>query len=95
VTPSTEWPRDQIEKDRIIAEYKTKLSKMDCKHFNKGRGTCPFGNSCFYAHIDGFGVSQKDQVRLVSNSEFQEGGLQVLQTPSLFDYVRRQDNLTS
>ena len=26
------------------------FSKQHCKHFNRGKGTCPFGNSCFYKH---------------------------------------------
>jgi hypothetical protein len=25
-------------------------SKKECKYFNKGEGTCPFGNKCFYRH---------------------------------------------
>ena len=25
-------------------------SQQHCKHFNRGEGTCPFGNSCFYKH---------------------------------------------
>ena len=25
-------------------------SLQHCKHFKRGAGTCPFGNSCFYRH---------------------------------------------
>lgn len=55
VTPSPIWPSDAAEKERIIERYKQKLASIDCKHFDRGAGTCPFGSSCFYAHRDRFG----------------------------------------
>lgn len=38
------------EKDELIEEYKEALKEKDCKHFNKGKGGCPFMNSCHYRH---------------------------------------------
>jgi len=38
------------EKDDLINEYKSVIKEIPCKHFNKGKGACPFMNSCFYAH---------------------------------------------
>ena len=48
VTPSSVWPADEEEKARIIAGYCAKLSQIDCKYFDHGEGSCPFGTSCFY-----------------------------------------------
>jgi E3 ubiquitin-protein ligase makorin len=56
VTPSTAWPSSVQEKSRMILEYKQKLSKIDCKHYNFGDGSCPFGTSCFYKHADQHGI---------------------------------------
>ncbi len=46
VTPSSVWPADAEDKQRIVSEYKTKLSNIHCKHFARGEGKCPFGNRC-------------------------------------------------
>lgn len=51
VTPSSIWPANQEDKDRIVAGYKAKLGSIDCRHWNFGENTCPFGTSCFYRHI--------------------------------------------
>ena len=51
VTPSSIWPPTKEEKDRIITGYKTKLGSIDCRHWNFGENTCPFGTSCFYRHV--------------------------------------------
>nr|GMD34883.1 zinc finger CCCH domain-containing protein 69-like isoform X2 [Ipomoea batatas]GMD38206.1 zinc finger CCCH domain-containing protein 69-like isoform X2 [Ipomoea batatas] len=50
VIPSVIWYSTKEEKQEIIASYKTKLRSIDCKHFDFGSGTCPFGSSCFYKH---------------------------------------------
>jgi hypothetical protein len=42
-----------IEKEMVIKEYVTCLGKIPCKFFKYGSNEmCPFGNSCFYAHLD-------------------------------------------
>jgi E3 ubiquitin-protein ligase makorin len=48
--------------DRFIAEGPRKAAanadfaratrSIPCRHFDYGRGTCPFGSSCFYAHLN-------------------------------------------
>lgn len=37
------WPTNAEEKDEIVSNYKRRLSTIDCQHFAKGEGTCPFG----------------------------------------------------
>ena len=48
VTPSSVWPADAEEKERITEGYRAKLGLIDCKWFDHGEGSCPFGTSCFY-----------------------------------------------
>ncbi|RWW81375.1 hypothetical protein BHE74_00010245, partial [Ensete ventricosum] len=48
VIPSVIWYSTKEEKQAIIDSYKTKLKSIDCKYFDFGIGTCPFGTSCFY-----------------------------------------------
>lgn len=50
VIPSTRMMYDGPLKDQLLDEYCGALAEIDCKHFNKGKGYCPFQNSCFYAH---------------------------------------------
>ncbi|XP_047336377.1 putative RING-type E3 ubiquitin transferase C3H69 [Impatiens glandulifera] len=50
VIPSVIWYSSKEEKQEIVDNYKAKLSSIDCKHFDFGNGTCPFGTSCFYRH---------------------------------------------
>lgn len=33
-----------------MQEYTDCIAEIPCMHFNKGKGYCPFQNSCFYAH---------------------------------------------
>ncbi|EOA31026.1 hypothetical protein CARUB_v10014172mg [Capsella rubella] len=84
VVPSVVWYSTPEEKKEIIDIYKAKLRSIDCKHFNFGNGSCPFGASCFYKHAypDGhleevvlrhLGSQEGDSIRL---SELL-GGLQI------------------
>ncbi|XP_008808204.1 E3 ubiquitin-protein ligase makorin isoform X2 [Phoenix dactylifera] len=50
VIPSVIWYSTKEEKQEIIDNYKAKLKSIDCKYFDFGNGTCPFGTSCFYRH---------------------------------------------
>lgn len=50
VIPSTRMIYDGPLKDQMLDEYTEALANIPCKHFNQGRGYCPFQNSCFYAH---------------------------------------------
>ncbi|RWW88082.1 hypothetical protein BHE74_00003053, partial [Ensete ventricosum] len=50
VVPSVTWFTTKEEKQEIITSYKDNLKLIDCKYFDFGNGTCPFGASCFYKH---------------------------------------------
>ncbi|XP_076929242.1 putative RING-type E3 ubiquitin transferase C3H69 [Bidens hawaiensis] len=50
VIPSVIWYASKEEKQEIVDSYKAKLRSIDCRHFDFGNGTCPFGTSCFYKH---------------------------------------------
>ncbi|XP_010257279.1 PREDICTED: E3 ubiquitin-protein ligase makorin isoform X2 [Nelumbo nucifera] len=50
VIPSVIWYSTKEEKQEIINGYKAKLRSIDCRYFDFGNGTCPFGTSCFYKH---------------------------------------------
>lgn len=50
VCPSAYWVDTKEEKEKVIKTYKENLARKDCKYFKQGRGTCPFGNKCFYNH---------------------------------------------
>lgn len=48
--PSPYWVANGAEKTRVIRRYMDFIGTIPCKHFNKGRGICYFGASCFYSH---------------------------------------------
>ncbi|VAI48767.1 unnamed protein product [Triticum turgidum subsp. durum] len=48
VIPSATWYSSKEEKQDIIDGYKAKLKSIDCRYFDFGRDTCPFGGRCFY-----------------------------------------------
>ncbi|XP_037070563.1 probable E3 ubiquitin-protein ligase makorin-1 [Pollicipes pollicipes] len=50
ICPSRYWVDDSEEKTKLINDYIKSCSNKPCKHFNEGRGECPFGNKCFYRH---------------------------------------------
>ncbi|TPX33221.1 hypothetical protein SmJEL517_g03821 [Synchytrium microbalum] len=72
VIPSTVWISDEMEKERVIEIYQQKLATMDCKHFDNGRGQCPFGNSCFYRHAYADGSLEQVKKRWVTGGGEEE-----------------------
>ncbi len=50
IVPSSTWIDDPVEKQKVIDQYKKKMSLIACKYHDNGRGCCPFGSSCFYEH---------------------------------------------
>jgi len=52
VVPCEELIVDPQEKSRAIDKYKHQMSLVPCQAFDYGRGKCPFGSSCFYAHLN-------------------------------------------
>eukprot|EP00965_Chrysotila_dentata_P066325 2195842-Pleurochrysis_carterae.AAC.2 len=71
----------------LLPGYLTRLSTMPCKHFAFGAGTCPFGSSCFYAHVDRAG----NAVRTVPRRVVGGAGPKVVKTYHLADYLFRQE----
>lgn len=51
VIPSDYMIYDLDFKEQLLEEYQERLDDIPCKHFNFGKGYCPFQNSCFYAHL--------------------------------------------
>lgn len=52
VVPADDIIMDPEVKRRAIEDYQKQMSKLPCKLFNYGKGSCPFGTSCFYAHLN-------------------------------------------
>ena len=48
-----------MDKASLIEEYKETLGEIPCRLFNKGRGECPFRDSCMYAHVGKDGKEHK------------------------------------
>jgi E3 ubiquitin-protein ligase makorin len=70
-------------KAALTAAYLARLRKIDCRHFDRGRGTCPFGGSCFYSHRDDLG----NEVKLEPRVALGRGGSTVLPAYQLSDYL--------
>eukprot|EP01147_Barroeca_monosierra_P008396 gene8396-924_t len=51
VIPCSYFVSDDVSKQEVIKAYKDKLQQIDCKHFDFGKGNCPFGDACFYRHV--------------------------------------------
>lgn len=84
ITPSTVWPTSAEEKEAILSGYRAKLNSIDCKHFNFGEGTCPFGTSCMYRHMYPDGRLEEKGIRKVA---VDEGEVKVVQPVRLSDFI--------
>lgn len=84
ITPSTVWPSTPAEKEAIVAGYKAKLASIDCRHFNYGEGTCPFGTSCMYRHAYPDGRLEESAPRRVAADE---GEVHFVQPVRLSDFI--------
>lgn len=51
IVPCSQFIRDGDEKAKVIEQYKRKVQSIPCRHYDYGRGRCPFGSSCFYSHL--------------------------------------------
>ncbi|MBN3297747.1 MKRN2 ligase, partial [Amia calva] len=89
VIPSVYWVEDQEEKNRLIEEFKTGVSKKPCKYFDQGRGTCPFGGKCFYMHAYPDGTrAEPDKPRKQLSSE---GNVRFLNSVRLWDFIEERE----
>ncbi|TRY70267.1 hypothetical protein TCAL_11375 [Tigriopus californicus] len=57
ICPSRFWVDTPEDKDKLLTDYRLNLNKKECKYFRRGRGECPFGNKCFYRHVDASGLA--------------------------------------
>lgn len=85
VIPSATYESDKAVRDDLLERYKQKLSSIPCKHFDYGRGECPFGGSCMYAHmdVDGNPVAAPDRPPLLMS----DSGVRVKTHARLADYL--------
>lgn len=86
VIPSTFMPANAERKAALAHGYLRRLRTLPCKHFDFGAGTCPFGSSCFYAHVDkqGRSVAAAPRRVLVENGG---GRAHALPTYRLSDFL--------
>ncbi|KAJ3175048.1 hypothetical protein HDU87_006444 [Geranomyces variabilis] len=85
VTPSAIWPTDAETKAEIVEAYKTKLGTINCKHYNRGEGSCPFGTSCFYRHVGRDGMEEEVKLRKVMGNDAE--GLTIVGAVKLADFL--------
>jgi E3 ubiquitin-protein ligase makorin len=88
VIPSQVWVDEEEEKKKLIDEYKSNLSKQHCKHFNRGKGTCPFGNSCFYKHVYEDGTKATIVPRVAVNDQ---GEGKFVGDHTLWEFIEERD----
>ena len=71
VTPSATFPASPDARLAVIAGYKAALGRIECRHWDRGAGACPFGTSCFYSHLDrdGVPVDPATGLRFVGDAE--------------------------
>ncbi|KAF9131479.1 hypothetical protein BGX30_013088 [Mortierella sp. GBA39] len=67
IVPSSYFPSTPEQKEAIIQNYKVVSARRPCKYFKESgeRHWCPFGDDCFFAHLDARG--QPCKVNLLSN----------------------------
>lgn len=70
-------------KATLTAAYLARLRRIPCKHFDRGKGSCPFGSSCFYSHADELG----NEIKLEPRVAVGKSGSTVLPTYKLSDYL--------
>uniref|UniRef100_A0A2K6TS17 RING-type E3 ubiquitin transferase n=1 Tax=Saimiri boliviensis boliviensis TaxID=39432 RepID=A0A2K6TS17_SAIBB len=68
VIPSEYWVEEKEEKEKLIQEYKEAMSNKACRYFDEGRGSCPFGENCFYKHVYPDGRREEAQKQKVEAS---------------------------
>lgn len=86
VTPSDNWVTDAEDKKKLIDGYKEHLSKKPCKHFDQGRGQCPFGANCFYLHAYPDGTKQ-DRAKIPKRVRNVDGRNKMLDPSTLWDFI--------
>jgi len=52
IIPCDRYVTDPQRKAGLNDEYHAQQRAIPCRHFNFGKGVCPFGSSCWYAHLN-------------------------------------------
>lgn len=86
VIPSVIWYSSTDEKQEIVDSYKAKLKSIDCKYFDFGNGTCPFGTSCFYKHAYRDGRLEEVVLR---HLDAEDGSTMIAKNIRLSDFLSR------
>lgn len=85
VIPSVLWYFSKEEKEEIVDSYMAKLKSIDCKYFDFGSGSCPFGTSCFYKHSYRDGSVEEVVLRHLGAAD---GETVIAKNISLADFLR-------
>ncbi|KAK1944531.1 E3 ubiquitin-protein ligase makorin-1 [Phytophthora citrophthora] len=88
IIPSSRMVTKPERKRILIDVYRQNLSGIPCRHFDEGRGTCPFGSSCFYAHRYPDGTLASRQVRTAVDAD---GQYDVLRQVRLEHFLKQSD----
>eukprot|EP00474_Spongospora_subterranea_P009203 CRZ09661.1 hypothetical protein [Spongospora subterranea] len=84
VIPSDRMVMDVERKTAVIEKYTSRLRQIECKWFARGKGTCPFGSSCFYAHTNEDGtVAEPERLQHGANAD---GLIKVMKPMCLSDF---------
>ncbi|GLE09500.1 hypothetical protein PINS_up021228 [Pythium insidiosum] len=75
----------QARKQELVLRYKNNLAQIPCRHFDQGRGECPFGTSCFYAHRYPDGTEDLRVVRTAIDSVGQHDVLRKIRLEHFFE----------
>ncbi|KAG3216915.1 hypothetical protein PC129_g12244 [Phytophthora cactorum] len=88
IIPSGRMVTRPERKKILIDVYRKNLSGIPCRHFDEGRGTCPFGTSCFYAHRYPDGTLASRQVRTAVDAD---GQYDVLRQVRLENFLKQSE----
>lgn len=95
VTPSAVWPDSLEQKAQIVSGYKARMAAIDCRNFNFGDGTCPFGTSCFYRHAYKDGRLEEPCLRKAGAEDGTVKVLQPVRLSSFFEMPQASRLLTA
>lgn len=90
VTPSEIWVTDPEDKKKLIDGYKSHLAKKPCKHFDQGRGQCPFGANCFYLHAYPDGTKQ-DRSKIPRRARNADGAWKDMDLSTIWRFIEDRD----
>lgn len=92
VIPHTRLVTDPLRKENLIQAYKDQMKQKRCRYFVYQRGnpeaslkSCPFGSSCFYAHLKEDGTPLTPPSLRTRMGE--EGRVEVVHEVKLSDFL--------